>query len=60
MKFAIFFAVLLMSASLGYAGPFSYGACQSGCNAVVVACYAAGGLTFGTGKKKNSVELAAL
>ena len=30
------------------AGPLAYGICQSGCNAVVVACYAAGGFTFGT------------
>ncbi|EFX79607.1 hypothetical protein DAPPUDRAFT_319502 [Daphnia pulex] len=30
------------------AGPLAYGIYQSGCNAVVVACYAAGGFTFGT------------
>ncbi|KAG2485775.1 hypothetical protein HYH03_015488 [Edaphochlamys debaryana] len=30
------------------AGILSYGICQSGCNAVVVACYAAAGFTFGT------------
>lgn len=30
------------------AGPVAYGYCQSGCAAVVVACYAAGGFTFGT------------
>lgn len=30
------------------AGPLAYGVCQTGCNAMVVACYAAGGLTFGT------------
>ena len=28
------------------AGPLAYGICQTGCNAVVVACYAAGGLTL--------------
>ncbi len=31
-----------------YAGPLSYGICQSGCNALAVACYAGAGLTFGT------------
>lgn len=30
------------------AGILAYGLCQSGCNAVVVACYAAAGFTFGT------------
>ncbi len=30
------------------AGPLAYGICQTGCNAVVVACYAAAGFTFGT------------
>ncbi|KAI0644389.1 hypothetical protein C8Q79DRAFT_912887 [Trametes meyenii] len=31
-----------------YAGPFSYGICQTGCNTVAVACYAAAGAVFGT------------
>ncbi|KAJ9064621.1 hypothetical protein DSO57_1028538 [Entomophthora muscae] len=30
------------------AGPLAYGICQTGCNAVAVACYTAGGATFGT------------
>ncbi|KAE8877033.1 hypothetical protein PF005_g13796 [Phytophthora fragariae] len=30
------------------AGPLAYGICQTGCNAVAVACYAAGGAVFGT------------
>ncbi len=30
------------------AGPLAYGICQSGCNAVAVACYAAAGATCGT------------
>ena len=30
------------------AGPLAYGICQAGCSALVVSCYAAGGLTFGT------------
>ena len=38
----------LFFTSFCYAGPFSYAICQTGCNAVVVACYAAAGLTFGT------------
>lgn len=29
-------------------GPIAYGICQTGCNAVVVACYAAAGFQFGT------------
>jgi hypothetical protein len=44
--------VLLLIASLAingiYAGPIGYGVCQSGCAAVVVACYGAAGFTFGT------------
>ena len=30
------------------AGPLAYGICQTGCNALVVSCYAAAGFTFGT------------
>ncbi|THU93403.1 hypothetical protein K435DRAFT_670303 [Dendrothele bispora CBS 962.96] len=30
------------------AGPIAYGICQTGCNAVAVACYAGAGFTFGT------------
>lgn len=30
------------------AGPIAYGVCQAGCSAVVVACYTAAGVTFGT------------
>ncbi|KAI0373460.1 hypothetical protein BV20DRAFT_1033802 [Pilatotrama ljubarskyi] len=30
------------------AGPIAYGICQTGCNAVVVACYAGAGAVFGT------------
>ncbi|KAI8893339.1 hypothetical protein BC833DRAFT_531893 [Globomyces pollinis-pini] len=33
---------------LCFAGPVSYGICQTGCNALAVACYAGAGLTFGT------------
>ncbi|KAI0656637.1 hypothetical protein C8Q70DRAFT_1056539 [Cubamyces menziesii] len=47
----ISFAVLLTlvaCAATADAGPIAYGLCQTGCNAVVVACYAAAGATFGT------------
>ncbi|KAH9894858.1 cysteine-rich protein [Cubamyces lactineus] len=30
------------------AGLLGYGVCQTGCNALAVACYAAAGYTFGT------------
>jgi hypothetical protein len=33
---------------MAHGGPLAYGICQTGCNAVVVACYAAAGFTFGT------------
>ena len=34
--------------SLTSAGPIAYGVCQAGCSGIVVACYAAAGVTFGT------------
>lgn len=37
-------ALLATSAS---AGPAAYGVCQAGCACVVMACYAAGGATWG-------------
>jgi hypothetical protein len=41
-------AVLLFAMlSLAYAGPISYGICQAGCAALVVACYSAAGFVFG-------------
>lgn len=33
---------------MAHSGPLAYGICQTGCNALVVACYAAAGVTFGT------------
>ncbi len=30
------------------AGPLAYGICQTGCNALVVSCYAGAGFVFGT------------
>jgi hypothetical protein len=40
------------------AGPLAYGICQSGCNALAVACYAAAGSTFGTVTSGGGVPLA--
>lgn len=51
MKFAILLTILFLSASNTSAGPLAYGICQTGCNALVVACYGAAGATFGTGKE---------
>ena len=41
---------LIAVALLPYAagGPLAYGICQTGCNGVAVACYAAASFTFGT------------
>jgi citrate lyase alpha subunit len=43
-------AMILLTMFIGRAsaGPVAYGICQSGCNALVVSCYAAAGFTFGT------------
>lgn len=38
----------LALATAAAAGPVAYGTCQAGCAAVVVACYAGAGFTFGT------------
>ncbi|KAJ8072958.1 hypothetical protein AAF712_008142 [Marasmius tenuissimus] len=41
--------VALLAALQGVnGGPIAYGICQTGCNSVAVACYAAAGFTFGT------------
>lgn len=37
-----------MIIGLTNAGLLAYGICQSGCNALAVACYGAAGFTFGT------------
>ncbi|XP_011307298.1 uncharacterized protein [Fopius arisanus] len=39
--------ILLIIAGDTMAGPLAYGICQTGCNAVAVACYAGAGATFG-------------
>jgi len=42
------FIVMILFSIMVTAGPLAYGICQTGCNAVAVACYAAAGVTFGT------------
>lgn len=44
----LYIVPLLAAVSPVMAGPIAYGICQAGCSAVVVACYAAAGCTFGT------------
>jgi hypothetical protein len=49
MMVALLSLVLLVALPSGTeAGPIAYGICQSGCAALVVACYASAGLVFGT------------
>ncbi|KZV67638.1 hypothetical protein PENSPDRAFT_47648 [Peniophora sp. CONT] len=40
--------LILLAPAVVSAGPIAYGICQTGCNAVVVACYAGAGAVFGT------------
>ena len=40
-------SLALLSASGALAGPLAYAACQGGCAAIVMACYGAGGATWG-------------
>jgi hypothetical protein len=47
MKVSIPLTVAAMFASSVTAGPLGYAACQAGCATVVMACYAAGGATWG-------------
>ena len=47
LSFRVLLALLVL-AILVESGPLAYGICQSGCNALVVACYASAGATFGT------------
>lgn len=42
------FGTVFTLVGLAAAGPLGYGMCQAGCSAVVTACYAAAGFTFGT------------
>ncbi|KAH9910415.1 uncharacterized protein BXZ73DRAFT_93778 [Epithele typhae] len=47
-KLSSLVAAAAILATGAHAGPIAYGICQTGCNAVVVACYAGAGFTFGT------------
>jgi hypothetical protein len=49
MKFVIFAVLVsLLSMQSALSGIIGYGLCQTGCNGLAVACYAAGGCIFGT------------
>ncbi|TFK18913.1 hypothetical protein FA15DRAFT_602445 [Coprinopsis marcescibilis] len=48
MRLSASLAPIFAFVTLVHAGPIAYGICQTGCNAVAVACYAAAGCTFGT------------
>ena len=48
MRPSVTFSVLAAMLGTASAGPLAYGVCQAGCSALVVSCYTAGGLTFGT------------
>ncbi|KAI0323099.1 hypothetical protein OF83DRAFT_1090726 [Amylostereum chailletii] len=48
MKLFSILTLLTLSTPAVIAGPIAYGICQTGCNVVAVACYAAAGATFGT------------
>ncbi|KAF8872939.1 hypothetical protein BD779DRAFT_1452367 [Infundibulicybe gibba] len=48
MRFSTTFLVALGMAPVALGGPIAYGICQTGCNSLAVACYAAAGFTFGT------------
>ncbi|KAJ5116293.1 hypothetical protein N7456_000641 [Penicillium angulare] len=47
MKLSIIAAAFLLMAVNVLAGPIGYGICQAGCASLVMACYAAGGATWG-------------
>ncbi|KAI6102071.1 hypothetical protein EDD16DRAFT_1647392 [Pisolithus croceorrhizus] len=48
MNFKLLSLLALSSLPVAMAGPIAYGICQTGCNVVAGACYAAAGVTFGT------------
>lgn len=45
---AFFLSAIILMASCTEGGPAAYGLCQAGCATVVVACYGAAGVVFGT------------
>ncbi|KAF8434007.1 cysteine-rich protein [Terfezia claveryi] len=48
MRFSLIIPAVAAIFGTASAGPLAYGICQAGCSALVVSCYTAGGLTFGT------------
>ncbi|KAI6147894.1 hypothetical protein BKA82DRAFT_1006901 [Pisolithus tinctorius] len=48
MNLKLLSLLALSSVPVAMAGPFAYALCQTGCNTVTVACYAAAGFTFGS------------
>lgn len=60
MKILLLSAVFSSLIGVSYCGPMAYGICQSGCNAVAGACYAAGGAVFGTVTAGAGIPLAIL
>ncbi|RPB29212.1 hypothetical protein L211DRAFT_845208 [Terfezia boudieri ATCC MYA-4762] len=48
MRFFLILPAVIAMLGTASAGPLAYGICQAGCSTLVVSCYAAGGLTFGT------------
>ncbi|KAH6709034.1 hypothetical protein BKA61DRAFT_738127 [Leptodontidium sp. MPI-SDFR-AT-0119] len=49
-----FLILLATSPTLILGGPLAYGICQAGCAAVMTACYAAGGATWGATLGSNA------
>ncbi len=47
-KLIVIYLITALLVSTSYAGLLAYGICQTGCNALAVACYGAAGFTFGT------------
>ncbi|KAJ7604390.1 hypothetical protein FB45DRAFT_1039968 [Roridomyces roridus] len=61
MRFTTLLApIALVAVPLVQGGLISYGLCQTGCNTVVVACYAGAGLVFGTVVAAPAAPAAAL
>lgn len=48
MNFKAIATVVLLTTPVVMAGPIAYGLCQTGCNVLAGACYAAAGCVFGT------------
>ena len=52
--------LVVLAAPPALAGPAAYGICQSGCNVLAVACFAAAGVTFGATTVGVALPAAAL